>query len=48
MKNLETLKKELETIKLEERLEMVQLATTAVEAGDNGCCNTFGGEETAE
>jgi hypothetical protein len=47
MKNLDNLKKELETIKLEERLEMVQLAAGLAEAGDNGCCNTFGGEETA-
>jgi len=44
MKNLDNLKKELETIKLEERLEMVQLAAAAPEDGGNGCCNTFGGE----
>lgn len=48
MKNLETLKKELETIKLEERLEMVQLAATAVEAADNGCCNTLSEESAAQ
>ena len=39
MKNLENLKRELDVIKLEDRLEMVNLATSAeVESGSNGVC----------
>ncbi len=37
MKNLKDLKKGLETVELEERLEMVQLA--AAEQGDSQCMN---------
>jgi hypothetical protein len=38
MKNLENLKSELNVIKLEERLEMVNIATTEVEDSGNGVC----------
>jgi hypothetical protein len=38
MKNLENFKKELDVIQLEERLEMVNLATTEVESGSNSVC----------
>jgi hypothetical protein len=41
MNNLENLKKELDVIELEERLEMVQLAAAAAEAADNSCCGTI-------
>ena len=38
MKNLESLINEFDVIKLEERLEMVNLATTEVESSSNGVC----------
>lgn len=38
MKNLENLKKEFNLIQLEERLELINLATTEVEEGGNGLC----------
>jgi hypothetical protein len=38
MKNLENFKKELDVIQLEERLEMVNLATTEIESSSNGVC----------
>ena len=39
MNNLENLKKELDVIELEERLEMVQLAASAAAADTNySCC----------
>jgi hypothetical protein len=38
MKNLENLTKELNVIQLEERLEMVNVATTEVESSSNGVC----------
>ncbi len=41
MNNLENLKKELDVIELEERLEMVQLAASAAKALDNSCCGTI-------
>jgi len=46
MKNLENLKQELETVKLEERLEMVQIVPIIKEpelaADTNGCCTGNG------
>ncbi|MCY1554645.1 hypothetical protein D9M68_912300 [compost metagenome] len=40
MNSFEQLKKKLEVVKLEERLEMVQMVPSAtLEAGDNGCCS---------
>jgi hypothetical protein len=38
MKNLENLKNEFDLIQLEERLEMVNVATTEVEDSGNGLC----------
>lgn len=40
MRKLEQLKKNLEMVELEERLEMVQMTMSveAAGAGDNGCC----------
>ena len=38
MKNLENLTKEFDVIKLEERLEMVNVATAEVESSGNGVC----------
>ena len=38
MKNLENLKDELNVIKLEERLEMVNVASAEVEDSGNGVC----------
>ena len=41
MNNLENLKKELDVIQLEERLEMVQLAAAAAQSDVNICCKCF-------
>lgn len=38
MKNLEDLKKELDVIQLEDRLEMVNLASVEAEPQSNGVC----------
>jgi len=38
MSKFKQLKKDLEVVQLDERLEMVQLAATAVEEEGNGCC----------
>lgn len=40
MNSFEQLKKKLEVVKLEERLEMVQMVpSSAALEGDNGCCS---------
>ena len=38
MKNFENLKSEFDLIKLEDRLEMVNLASAEAESGCNGVC----------
>lgn len=42
---IQDLKKELDVVKLEERLEMINLAVTTAERADNGVCCCSG--ETA-